>query len=62
MKGSHDGVLVAPRSSLQLGAMVEHVDDHKVEWRGHDWAACVVKAMRASYVYITAYMTSSVDA
>ena len=62
MKGSHGGVLVAARSSLQLGAMVANVDDHKVEWRGHDWAACVVKAVRASYVYITAYVTSTADA
>ena len=38
--------------------MVAHVVDHKVEWIAHDWAACVVKAERASYVYITAYMTS----
>ena len=30
--------------------------------RGHDWVACVVKAVRASYVYVTAYMTSTTDA
>ena len=32
VKGSHGGVLVAPRSSLQLGAMVANVE----EWKGHD--------------------------
>ena len=47
MKGSHGGVLVAPRRSLQPGAMVANVDNNKVERRGHDWAACVVKAVRA---------------
>ena len=62
VKGSHGGVLVAPRSSWQLGAIVANVDDHKVEWRGRDWVACVVKAVRASYVDIRAFMTSTADA
>ena len=62
VKGSHDGVLVAPRSSLQLGTIVANVDDHEVEWRGHDWVACVVKAVTASYVDIRAFMTSTADA
>ena len=62
VKGSHGSVLVAPRNSLQPGAMAANVDDHKVEWRGHDCVACVVKAVRASYVHVTAYMTSTADA
>ena len=33
---------------------------NKVEWRGHDWVACVVEAVRASFV--TACMTSTADA
>ena len=62
VKGSHGGVLVAPCSSLRPGALVANVDDQKVECRGHDWAVCVVKSVRTSYVYITAYMTSTADA
>ena len=41
---------------------VARVDHHKVVWRGHDCVACVVKAVRASYVYVTAYMTFTADA
>ena len=44
VKGSHGGVLVAHRCSLQQGAMVANVDYKKVEWRGHDWVTCVVKS------------------
>ena len=62
VKGSHGGVLAAARSSLQLGAMVVNVEHNKIEWRGHDWVACVVKAVRASYVYLTSYKTSTADA
>ena len=62
MKGSHGGVLVAPRCSLQLGATVADVENNKVEWKGHDWVACVVKAVQAAYLCVTAYMTSTADA
>ena len=62
VKGSQGGVLVAARSSLQLGAIVANVDDHEVEWRGHDWVACVVKAESSPYVDVTAFMTSTADA
>ena len=62
VKGSHGGVLVAPRILLQLGAMDANVVVQKIERRGRDWAACVVKAVNGSYLYITAYMTSTADA
>ena len=59
--GSHGSVLVAPRCSLQQEAMVPNVQINKVEWRGHDRVACVVKAVKGSHQNVTVYMTSTVS-
>ena len=59
VKGSQGSVLVVHRSTLQLGAMVANVDAHEIEWRGRDLVACVVQAVKASYLCITAHTTST---
>ena len=61
VKGSHGGVLVAPRYSLQLGAMFADVENSKLERKGHDRVACVVKAVKVSCLCVTAYMKSNAD-
>ena len=42
--------------------MVANVGAQKVELNDRDSAACVVKAVKFSYLYVTAFMTSTLDA
>ena len=41
--------------------MYADVENNKLEWKGHDRVACVVK-VKVSCLYVTAYMTSNADA
>ena len=43
-------------------AVIADVESNKVEWQGHDWVACAVKAVKAFYLCVTAYMMSTADA
>ena len=59
--GTHGGVLVAPKTGLQLAPMPKGEEQ---AWRikGDDWSLIVIRATNVSFIKVAAYFTDSIGA
>ena len=59
--GTHGGVLVAPKTGLQLAPMPK-CEEQAWRIKGDDWSLIVIRATNVSFIKVAAYFTDSIGA